>query len=169
MSARPGNVDIATLALNLHAQGVDPMIDFSDIDRIRETVEYCTRMPIHPRHPYVGDLVYTAFSGTHQDAIRKGFARRTDDDAFWDVPYLPIDPADVGRGYEAVVRVNSQSGKGGIAHVLESSYGLQMTAEQEVALARHVQRRTDETGREATAVELKELYDEVFGTAQPTR
>ncbi|MFG1817141.1 2-isopropylmalate synthase [Kribbella sp. NPDC049174] len=160
---RTGNVDIATLALNLHAQGVDPMIDFSDIDRIRETVEYCTRMPIHPRHPYVGDLVYTAFSGTHQDAIRKGFARRTADEEFWDVPYLPIDPADVGRGYEAVVRVNSQSGKGGIAHVLEASYGVRMTPAQEKEFAGHVQRRTDETGREASAVELKELYEEVFG------
>ena len=169
---RTGNVDIATLALNLHAQGVDPMVDFSDIDRIRETVEYCTRMPIHPRHPYVGDLVYTAFSGTHQDAIRKGFAehhRRAGaagvpaSDVAWDVPYLPIDPADVGRGYEAVVRVNSQSGKGGIAHVLESSYGVRMSAADEIEFARHVQRHTDRTGREASAVELKSLYEEVFG------
>ncbi|MFI6832743.1 2-isopropylmalate synthase [Kribbella sp. NPDC050241] len=169
---RTGNVDIATLALNLHAQGVDPMVDFSAIDRIRETVEYCTRMPIHPRHPYVGELVYTAFSGTHQDAIRKGFAdhhRRAAEvgvpasQLAWDVPYLPIDPADVGRGYEAVVRVNSQSGKGGIAHVLESSYGVRMSATEEVEFARHVQRHTDETGREASAVELKALYEEVFG------
>ncbi|TCO34467.1 2-isopropylmalate synthase [Kribbella steppae] len=165
---RTGNVDIATLALNLHAQGVDPMIDFSDIDGIRETVEYCTRMPIHPRHPYVGDLVYTAFSGTHQDAIRKGFAehrRRSSSggDVAWDVPYLAIDPADLGRGYEAVVRVNSQSGKGGIAHVLETTYGVRLSAHQEREFARHVQRRTDETGREASAVELKELYEEVFG------
>jgi len=158
---RTGNVDIATLALNLHAQGVDPMIDFSDIDAIREVVEYCTRMPIHPRHPYVGELVYTAFSGTHQDAIRKGLAVRRDD--IWEVPYLPIDPADVGRGYEAVVRVNSQSGKGGIAHVLETSYGVRLSAEQEVAFARHVQRHTDATGREATAPELKALYEEVYG------
>ncbi|GAB3948552.1 hypothetical protein GCM10029976_079960 [Kribbella albertanoniae] len=158
---RTGNVDIATLALNLHAQGVDPMIDFSDIDGIREIVEYCTRMPIHPRHPYVGELVYTAFSGTHQDAIRKGFAIQGD--GLWEVPYLPIDPADVGRGYEAVVRVNSQSGKGGIAHVLETSYGVRLSAEQQVAFARHVQRRTDETGREATAPELKALYEEVYG------
>jgi 2-isopropylmalate synthase len=158
---RTGNVDIATLALNLHAQGVDPMVDFSDIDRIREVVEYCTRMPIHPRHPYVGELVYTAFSGTHQDAIRKGFA--VQDDGFWDVPYLPIDPADVGRGYEAVVRVNSQSGKGGIAHVLESVYGVRLSAAQEREFAQHVQRRTDETGREASAEELKALYEEVYG------
>ncbi|GAA1685131.1 hypothetical protein GCM10009745_31990 [Kribbella yunnanensis] len=157
---RTGNVDIATLALNLHAQGVDPMIDFSDIDGIRETVEYCTRMPIHPRHPYVGELVYTAFSGTHQDAIRKGLA--VQGDGLWEVPYLPIDPADVGRGYEAVVRVNSQSGKGGIAHVLETSYGVQLSPSQQVEFARHVQRRTDSTGREATAAELKTLYDEVY-------
>ncbi|MFC9690280.1 2-isopropylmalate synthase [Kribbella sp. NPDC056951] len=157
---RTGNVDIATLALNLHAQGVDPMIDFSDIDGIRETVEFCTRMPIHPRHPYVGELVYTAFSGTHQDAIRKGFAAQGD--GLWEVPYLPIDPADVGRGYEAVVRVNSQSGKGGIAHVLETSYGVQLSPSQQVDFARHVQRRTDSTGREATATELKALYDEVY-------
>jgi 2-isopropylmalate synthase len=158
---RTGNVDIATLALNLHAQGVDPMIDFSDIDGIREVVEYCTRMPLHPRHPYVGELVYTAFSGTHQDAIRKGFAVQGPDQ--WEVPYLPIDPADVGRGYEAVVRVNSQSGKGGIAHVLESVYGVTMPASREREFAQHVQRRTDETGREASAEELKALYEEVYG------
>jgi len=158
---RTGNVDIATLALNLHAQGVDPMIDFSDIDRIREVVEYCTRMPIHPRHPYVGELVYTAFSGTHQDAIRKGFAVQGPGE--WNVPYLPIDPADVGRGYEAVVRVNSQSGKGGIAHVLETAYGLRLAASQERAFARHVQQYTEGTGREASAEELKALYEEVYG------
>ncbi|TDO68637.1 2-isopropylmalate synthase [Kribbella sp. VKM Ac-2571] len=158
---RTGNVDIATLALNLHAQGVDPMIDFSDIDGIREVVEYCTRMPIHPRHPYVGELVYTAFSGTHQDAIRKGFAVQRP--GVWEVPYLPIDPADVGRGYEAVVRVNSQSGKGGIAHVLESVYGIRLAPEQEREFAGHVQRHTDATGREASAEELKALYEEVYG------
>ncbi|MEU4194589.1 2-isopropylmalate synthase [Kribbella sp. NPDC026611] len=158
---RTGNVDIATLALNLHAQGVDPMIDFSDIDGIRSVVEHCTRMPIHPRHPYVGELVYTAFSGTHQDAIRKGFAAQGL--GLWEVPYLPIDPADVGRGYEAVVRVNSQSGKGGIAHVLESVYGVQLSVDEQVVFARHVQRHTDATGREASAPELKALYEEVYG------
>ncbi|WP_232828506.1 2-isopropylmalate synthase [Kribbella monticola] len=164
---RTGNVDIATLALNLHAQGVDPMMDFSDIDRIRETVEYCTRMPIHPRHPYVGELVYTAFSGTHQDAIRKGFAvrREAGPDAAWEVPYLPIDPADVGRGYEAVVRVNSQSGKGGIAHVLDTAYGVRLSADEEAEFARHVQQHTDTTGREATPDELKNLYEEFGGAA----
>jgi 2-isopropylmalate synthase len=158
---RTGNVDIATLALNLHAQGVDPTIDFSDIDGIREVVEYCTRMPIHPRHPYVGELVYTAFSGTHQDAIRKGFA--VQGSGPWEVPYLPIDPMDVGRGYEAVVRVNSQSGKGGIAHVLETAYGVRLSASQEKSFAQHVQRHTDRTGREASAEELKAVYEEVFG------
>ena len=158
---RTGNVDIATLALNLHAQGVDPMIDFSDMDRIRAVVEHCTRMPIHPRHHYVGTLVYTAFSGTRQDAIRKGFAVRGP--GAWEVPYLPIDPADVGRGYEAVVRVNSQSGKGGTAYVLEASYGLRLSPEKEKAFAQHVQRHTDGTGREASAEELKALYEEVYG------
>jgi 2-isopropylmalate synthase len=118
-------------------------------------------MPIHPRHPYVGELVYTAFSGTHQDAIRKGFA--VQGSGPWEVPYLPIDPMDVGRGYEAVVRVNSQSGKGGIAHVLETAYGLRLSAAQEREFAQHVQRHTDGTGREASAQELKALYEEVFG------
>lgn len=128
-------MDIATLALNLHAQGIDPMIDFSDIDEIRRTVEHANRIEIHPRHPYVGDLVHTAFSGTHQDAIKKGFAehharaaaegRRTSETE-WRVPYLPIDPADLGRSYDAVIRVNSQSGKGGIAYLLEAEYGIEL-------------------------------------------
>lgn len=124
---RTGNVDLVNLALNLHAQGVDPMIDFSDIDEIRRTVEYCNRLPVPPRHPYGGDLVYTAFSGTHQDAISKGFAHHASSGSeLWSVPYLPIDPADVGRTYEAVIRVNSQSGKGGIAHLLRSNYGVDL-------------------------------------------
>ncbi|REJ04655.1 2-isopropylmalate synthase [Microbacterium bovistercoris] len=160
---RTGNVDLATLALNLHAQGVDPMIDFSDIDEIRRTVEHCNRIEVHPRHPYVGALVHTAFSGTHQDAIRKGLAEhraraaeegRTESDISWRVPYLPIDPADIGRGYEEVIRVNSQSGKGGIAHLLESAYGIVLTRDEQVELARRVQRHTDETGREVTAEEV---------------
>nr|WP_280267860.1 2-isopropylmalate synthase [Nocardia wallacei] len=166
---RTGNVDIATLALNLHAQGVDPRIDFSDIDRIRGTVEYCTGLPTHPRHPYVGDLVYTAFSGTHQDAIKKGFADhreraarlgRTEREIPWEVPYLPIDPADVGRSYEAVIRVNSQSGKGGIAYLLETEYGVTLSRSEQVEFARHVQRHTDETGAEVSARTLWELYRE---------
>jgi 2-isopropylmalate synthase len=168
---RTGNVDIATLALNLHAQGVDPMIDFSDIDEIRRTVEHCTRMAVHERHPYVGDLVYTAFSGTHQDAIKKGFAehrRRAAESGVseaqqaWDVPYLPIDPADVGRSYDAVIRVNSQSGKGGIAYLLQTEYGIDLSAAQQVDFARHVQRHTDTTGKEATAAELRELFHQIY-------
>ncbi|MEV5833237.1 2-isopropylmalate synthase [Nocardia sp. NPDC052112] len=168
---RTGNVDIATLALNLHAQGIDPMIDFSDIDEIRRTVEYCTRLPIHERHPYVGDLVHTAFSGTHQDAIKKGMAEHRDRAAAtgvdggeldWQVPYLPIDPADIGRSYDAVIRVNSQSGKGGIAYLLESEYGLELPRRLQIDFARHVQARTDDTGLEITAAELYELFEATY-------
>nr|WP_225730359.1 MULTISPECIES: 2-isopropylmalate synthase [unclassified Nocardia] len=164
---RTGNVDIATLALNLHAQGVDPMIDFSDIDEIRRTVEYCTRLPIHERHPYVGDLVHTAFSGTHQDAIKKGMAEhraratqtgRPERETDWQVPYLPIDPADVGRSYDAVIRVNSQSGKGGIAYLLQAEYGLDLPRRLQIDFAKHVQRRADDTGLEITATELYDLF-----------
>jgi 2-isopropylmalate synthase len=169
---RTGNVDIATLALNLHAQGVDPMIDFSDIDEIRRTVEYCTSLPVPARHPYVGELVYTAFSGTHQDAIKKGLADHHRQAASagvapgehpWAVPYLPIDPADVGRAYDAVIRVNSQSGKGGIAYVLETEYGIELTTGQQIELARHVQQHTDRTGVEASPAQLHELYKRYFG------
>ena len=168
---RTGNVDIATFALNLHAQGIDPMIDFSDIDRIRRTVEYCTRMPVPERHPYVGDLVYTAFSGTHQDAIKKGFAAhreraaqagRSEGEIPWEVPYLPIDPADVGRSYDAVIRVNSQSGKGGIAYLLDTGYGIELPRRLQIDFARHVQRLTDETGDEVTATMLRELLTAVY-------
>ena len=164
---RTGNVDIATLALNLHAQGIDPMIDFSDIDEIRRTVEHCTRIAVHPRHPYVGDLVHTAFSGTHQDAIRKGFAEhrsraaeldRPPSEIAWRVPYLPVDPADLGRTYDAVIRVNSQSGKGGIAYVLEAEFGLELPRRAQVDFARHVQRRTDDTGEEVTAADLWRMF-----------
>ncbi len=169
---RTGNVDIATLALNLHAQGVDPMIDFSDIDEIRRTVEYCTRMPVPERHPYVGDLVYTAFSGTHQDAIRKGFAEHRERAARlgseereipWQVPYLPIDPADVGRSYEAVIRVNSQSGKGGIAYLLETEFGRTLSPTAQREFARHVQDYTDRTGAEVTVEMLWTLFTEWSG------
>ena len=116
---RTGNVDLVNIALNLYTQGVSPGLDFADIDDIRRTVEHCNQLPVHPRHPYVGDLVYTSFSGSHQDAIKKAFAARKDGDV-WEMPYLPIDPKDLGRSYEAVIRVNSQSGKGGIAYLLES-------------------------------------------------
>ena len=164
---RTGNVDIATLALNLHAQGIDPMIDFSDIDEIRRTVEYCNRIEIHARHPYVGDLVHTAFSGTHQDAIKKGFAEhqarataegRPESEIEWRVPYLPIDPADIGRSYDAVIRVNSQSGKGGIAYLLESEYGIELPRRLQIDFARHVQQHADAIGGEVTAAELWDIF-----------
>ena len=168
---RTGNVDLATLALNLHAQGVDPMIDFSDIDEIRRTVEHANRIEVHPRHPYVGDLVHTAFSGTHQDAIRKGFAEhraraaaegRPESELEWRVPYLPVDPADLGRGYDAVIRVNSQSGKGGIAYLLESGYGIELPRRLQIDFARHVQRHTDATGDEATPEQLWDLFRNTY-------
>ncbi|MFB6611968.1 2-isopropylmalate synthase [Agromyces sp. NPDC056379] len=168
---RTGNVDLVTLALNLHAQGVDPEIDFSDLARVREVVESCNRIPVHPRHPYAGELVHTAFSGTHQDAIRKGFAEHAvraaalgaeESEIAWHVPYLPIDPADLGLGYEAVIRVNSQSGKGGIAHLIEERTGLRMSRETEVSFARVVQGVTDASGRELDRDELWELFRESF-------
>ncbi|MEU4344382.1 2-isopropylmalate synthase [Nocardia sp. NPDC023852] len=168
---RTGNVDIATLALNLHAQGVDPMIDFSDIDEIRRTVEYCTRLPIHERHPYVGDLVHTAFSGTHQDAIKKGMAEHraraaangvAERELEWRVPYLPIDPADIGRTYDAVIRVNSQSGKGGIAYLLQAEYGIDLPRRLQIDFAKHVQARADDTGVEITAAELYDLFEATY-------
>ncbi|KTS09777.1 2-isopropylmalate synthase [Microbacterium testaceum] len=168
---RTGNVDLATLALNLHAQGVDPMIDFSDIDGVRRVVEHCNRLELSPRHPYVGDLVHTAFSGTHQDAIRKGFAEhrdralaegRDEREIAWRVPYLPIDPADIGRTYDAVIRVNSQSGKGGIAYLLETTYGLELPRRLQIDLSRQVQRHTDRTGDEATADDIWAIFAEAY-------
>jgi 2-isopropylmalate synthase len=164
---RTGNVDLVTLALNLYSQGVDPMIDFSDIDAIRDTVEACNRLPVHPRHPYGGDLVFTAFSGTHQDAISKGLAahaeRAAREDvpvgrARWEVPYLPIDPQDVGRNYEAVIRVNSQSGKGGIAHLLHTHYGLDLPQALRADLSRAVQTFTDRTGGEVGPQDLWDIF-----------
>jgi len=164
---RTGNVDLVTLALNLHAQGVDPMIDFSDIDGIRRTVEHCNRLDIPARHPYVGDLVHTAFSGTHQDAIRKGFAEhraraaaegREEREIAWRVPYLPIDPADIGRTYDAVIRVNSQSGKGGIAYLLETEYGLELPRRLQIDLSHQVQRHTDRTGDEVAADDIWAIF-----------
>lgn len=168
---RTGNVDLATLALNLHAQGVDPMIDFSDIDEIRRTVEACNRIEVHARHPYAGDLVHTAFSGTHQDAIRKGFAEhraraerlgRDERELDWRVPYLPVDPADLGRTYEAVIRVNSQSGKGGIGYLLESETGIVLPRELEIDFARRVQEHADATGAEVDAGRLRALFEEAY-------
>ncbi|WP_193750050.1 MULTISPECIES: 2-isopropylmalate synthase [Cupriavidus] len=154
---RTGNVDLVTLALNLYTQGVDPQLDFSDIDEVRQCVEHCNQLPVHPRHPYVGDLVFTAFSGSHQDAIRKGFAQQKDD-AIWEVPYLPIDPADLGRSYDAVIRVNSQSGKGGMAYLLEQMHGIYMPRRLQIEFSRAVQAMTDETGLEASAADLYALF-----------
>ena len=156
---RTGNVDVCTLALNLLTQGVDPGLDLSDIDAVKRAAEDCTRLPVHPRHPYAGDLVYTAFSGSHQDAINKGFAaRKKANDESWEVPYLPIDPADVGRTYEAVIRINSQSGKGGVAHVLERDFGLEIPRSLQVEFAREVQARADAAGRELEPAEIMATF-----------
>ena len=154
---RTGNVDLVTLALNLYTQGVHPGLDFSDIDSVRQLVEECNQLPVHPRHPYVGDLVFTAFSGSHQDAIKKGFAKQQAD-ALWEVPYLPIDPADLGRSYDAVIRVNSQSGKGGMAYLLEQEYGLELPRRLQIEFSRVVQRHADETGREVAAADIHALF-----------
>ncbi len=153
---RTGNVDIVTVALNMYTQGVDPELDFSDIDGVRKVVEECNQLPVHPRHPYVGDLVHTAFSGSHQDAIRKGFAQQ-DPDGVWEVPYLPIDPADIGRSYEAVIRVNSQSGKGGITFLLEQEYGISLPRRMQIEFSQVVQRETDRHGLEMSARQIHEL------------
>jgi 2-isopropylmalate synthase len=158
---RTGNVDLVTLALNLYSQGVHPGLDFSQINEVARTVEDCTQLPIHPRHPYVGDLVFTAFSGSHQDAIKKGFAAQQAD-AIWEVPYLPIDPADVGRSYDSVVRVNSQSGKGGIAFLLETAHGLVMPRRAQVEFSAVVQQVADETGGELTAAQLWDLFQQEY-------
>ncbi len=154
---RTGNVDLVTLAMNLYTQGVNPGLDFSDIDAVRQLVEDCNQLPVHPRHPYAGDLVFTAFSGSHQDAIKKGFAKQQAD-AIWEVPYLPIDPADLGRSYDAVIRVNSQSGKGGMAYLLEQEFGLQLPRRLQIEFSRAVQRVADESGREINAADLHALF-----------
>ena len=153
---RTGNVDLVTVALNMYTQGLDPQLDFSDIDGVRKVVEECNQIQVHPRHPYVGDLVHTAFSGSHQDAIRKGFAQQKPD-ALWEVPYLPIDPADIGRSYEAVIRVNSQSGKGGIAYLLEQEYGISLPRRMQIEFSQVVQRETDRLGLEMTAKQIHSL------------
>ena len=164
---RTGNVCLVTLGLNLFSQGIDPMIDFSDIDEVRRTVEYCNQLPVHPRHPYAGDLVYTAFSGSHQDAIKKGFEALEAEAAAagvpfadypWAVPYLPIDPRDVGRTYEAVIRVNSQSGKGGVAYVMKAEHQLDLPRRLQIEFSRVIQARTDAGGGEVTPAEMWELF-----------
>jgi 2-isopropylmalate synthase len=158
---RTGNVDLVTVALNMYTQGVDPQLDFSDIDGVRKVVEECNQLPVHPRHPYVGDLVHTAFSGSHQDAIRKGFAQQ-DPNGVWEVPYLPIDPADLGRSYEAVIRVNSQSGKGGITFLLEQEYGISLPRRMQIEFSQVVQRETDRHGLEMSARQIYDLLVEEY-------
>jgi 2-isopropylmalate synthase len=167
---RTGNLDLVNVALNLYSQGVDPGLDFSDIDEIRRTVEHCNQLPVHPRHPYAGDLVYTSFSGSHQDAIKKAFAARKEGD-IWDMPYLPLDPKDLGRSYEAVIRVNSQSGKGGISYLLESEYGLELPRRLQIEFSQVVQTVMDATGKELTAQDLFSLFEKEYGvrsTPAPT-
>ncbi|TGA95228.1 2-isopropylmalate synthase [Streptomyces sp. MZ04] len=168
---RTGNVDLVTLGMNLFSQGVDPQIDFSDIDEIRRTAEYCNQMEVHPRHPYAGDLVYTAFSGSHQDAIKKGFEAmavraeqqgKTVDDIEWAVPYLPIDPKDVGRSYEAVIRVNSQSGKGGIAYVLQNDHKLDLPRRMQVEFSKIIQTKTDTEGGEVTPDAIWGIFQDEY-------
>lgn len=170
---RTGNVDLVTLGMNLFSQGVDPQIDFSQIDEIRRTSEYCNQMEIHPRHPYAGDLVYTSFSGSHQDAIKKGFDAMeaeaaalgdgaTVDDLVWSVPYLPIDPKDVGRSYEAVIRVNSQSGKGGIAYVLKNDHKLDLPRRMQIEFSRIIQAKTDAEGGEVTPAQIWSAFQDEY-------
>jgi 2-isopropylmalate synthase len=158
---RTGNVDLVTLALNMQTQGVVSNLDFSDINAIARTAEYCTRLPIHPRHPYVGDLVFTAFSGSHQDAIKKGFAAQQPD-AQWNVPYLPIDPADVGRSYDSIIRINSQSGKGGVAYLLETGYGIVMPRRLQVEFSSEVQRHADSQGVEMSSADIWQLFSRTY-------
>jgi 2-isopropylmalate synthase len=164
---RSGNVDLVTLGLNLYSQGIDPMIDFSDIDEIRRTVEFCNRIDVHERHPYAGDLVYTSFSGSHQDAIKKGFEdleRRAKDagipvgEMAWDMPYLPIDPKDVGRSYEAVIRVNSQSGKGGVAYIMKTDHHLDLPRRLQIEFSHVIQRHTDDEGGEVDAATMWQIF-----------
>lgn len=162
---RTGNVDIVTLGLNLFTQGVDPKLDFSDINGLMETAEYCNQLPIHPRHPYAGELVHTAFSGSHQDAINKGMkAIKAANSGVWEVPYLPIDPHDIGRDYEAVIRVNSQSGKGGIAYVLETDHHIRLPKEWQAQFSQVIQRLTDATSREISSQEIWNAFETEYVT-----
>ena len=160
---RTGNVDIVSLALNQFTQGVDPKLDFSDINKVMREVEYCNQLPIHPRHPYAGDLVFTAFSGSHQDAIKKGFdAMRESNDPAWKVPYLPIDPEDVGRNYEAVIRINSQSGKGGVAYIIEKDHGLSLPRRLQIDFSRVIQKIADQSGKELEAELIWETFNKTY-------
>ena len=167
---RTGNVDIVTLGLNLFTQGVDPQLDFSDINKTMREVEYCNQLPVHPRHPYAGDLVFTAFSGSHQDAIKKGFDEmRNSNDTKWRVPYLPIDPEDVGRTYEAVIRINSQSGKGGISYILEQDYGVTLPRRMQIDFSQVIQKQADETGKELNSREIWQSFEKNYLTNNPNR
>ncbi|SMC91531.1 2-isopropylmalate synthase [Novosphingobium sp. B1] len=165
---RTGNCCLVTVGLNLYTQGVDPELDFSNIDEVIQTVEYCNQLPVHPRHPYGGELVFTAFSGSHQDAIKKGFAAQEQrNDELWAIPYLPIDPADLGRSYEAVIRVNSQSGKGGFAWVLEQDQGLKLPKKMQAHFSRHVQQLADELGRELQAADIWGVFRKAYRLDAP--
>ena len=160
---RTGNVDIVTLALNLLTQGVDPELELNNINHVIREVEYCNQLPVHPRHPYAGDLVFTAFSGSHQDAIKKGLsAISQSNNPYWEVPYLPIDPSDLGRTYEAVVRINSQSGKGGIAYILEKDHGVSLPRRLQISLSTKIQKVADETGKELLSHEIWDIFDKNF-------
>jgi 2-isopropylmalate synthase len=164
---RTGNVDVVTLALNLFSQGVDPGLDITDIDALRRVAEYCNRLPVHPRHPYVGDLVYTAFSGSHQDAIKKGMdALRSSSGAgdydVWEVPYLPIDPQHVGRTYEAVIRVNSQSGKGGVAYIMQAEHGFDLPRRLQIEFSKTIQAITEDTGTEITPTDMWATFESEY-------
>lgn len=158
---RTGNVDLVTLALNLYSQGIHPDLDFSQIDRIRQLSEECTQLPVHPRHPYVGELVFTAFSGSHQDAIKKGFALQ-EKDALWEVPYLPIDPADLNRSYDAVVRVNSQSGKGGVSYLLQQAEGLELPRRLQIEFSSIIQKMSDATGKEVKSEDIVRIFKQEY-------
>jgi 2-isopropylmalate synthase len=163
---RTGNVDLVNIALNLYTQGVAPGLDFSDIDEVRRCVEHCNQLPVHPRHPYVGDLVFTSFSGSHQDAIKKAFAAREESE-IWNMPYLPIDPKDLGRSYDAVIRVNSQSGKGGISYLLEAEYGLELPRRLQIEFSAAVQAVMDAQGQELSAADLWTIFEREYGLAKP--
>jgi 2-isopropylmalate synthase len=165
---RTGNVDVITLAMNLFSQGIEPCLDISDIDELRRVTEYCNRLPVHPRHPYVGDLVYTAFSGSHQDAIKKGMAALPPDYHTWEVPYLPIDPKHVGRTYEAIIRINSQSGKGGVAYIMHAEHGLELPRRLQIEFSKTIQTITEDTGTEISPDALWTAFRSVYMPENPS-
>ncbi|MEY3167010.1 MAG: 2-isopropylmalate synthase, partial [Actinomycetota bacterium] len=164
---RTGNVDIINLAMNLFVNGVDPELDITDIDSLRRTAEYCNRLPVHPRHPYVGDLVYTAFSGSHQDAIKKGFEKLPADYDKWGVPYLPLDPKHLGRTYEAVIRVNSQSGKGGVAYVMKSEHGFELPRRLQIEFSKNIQHITEDLGTEISPITMWTAFQDEYLSETP--